>query len=382
MTSHPNIILINLDGFRFDKIDLCHNLKNLKETSYFFSKMFTVAPYTFAALPAVFSGMYPSRNGSNAYYNMFKFKKNEITTLTEVMKKAGYFTSCDIIDDSVVPDSGFDEYGIYDEENTQFLERHKEIIQKLSKKEPFFLFLHNTETHKHLVRSIVQKYSQKDNDDEYYESQSENHQRYNSYLPLCDDYVAGILDTLKKCGIYENTILIFFADHGTSIGEKKGEKFYGVFSYDYTIKVFCILHIPTKIPKIIDTQCRTIDIFPTISELLGIKLDDDEFKMIQGESLLPLITNPSSEDRDVFVETGGLYGPWPSPKRHNVFCARINNKKLIYNDTPQTWEFYELDNDPNEINNKYDVSSKDVIFLKRKLIQFLEENKIKTNISG
>jgi len=377
----PNIILINLDGFRSDKIDLCPNLKMIKETSYFFSNMFTVAPYTFAALPAVFSGMYPSRNGASAYYNMFNFKKNEITTLTEVMKKAGYYTSCDIIDDSVVPESGFDEYGIYDEENTKFLKRHSEIIQRLSKKEPFFLFLHNTETHKRLVRSIVEKYDQKDNDEEYYKSQKENHERYNSYLPLCDDYVAGILDTLKKSGIYENTILIFFTDHGTSVGEKKGEKFYGVFTYDYTIHVFCIIHIPKKLPKIINTQCSTIDIFPTITELTGIKLLDDKFKMIQGKSLLPLISNPLSKDRDVFVETGGLYGPWPSPERHNVFCIRVNNKKLIYNDTPQTWEFYELNNDPNEINNKYDDSMKEIISLKRKLIKFLQENKIETNIS-
>ena len=42
----------------------------------------------------------------------------------------------------------------------------------------------------------------------------------------------------------------------------------------------------------------------------------------------------SSENRDVFIETGGLYGPWPSPKKHNVFCIKSNNKKLIYNDIP------------------------------------------------
>ena len=381
MTKSPNIILINLDGFRFDKIDLCYNLKKIKDNSYFFSKMYTAAPYTFAALPAVFSGMYPSRNGANAYYNMFNFKKNEITTLTEVMKNAGYHTCCDIIDDSVVPDSGFDEYGIYDEKNTNFLERHTNIIQRLAKKEPFFLFLHNTETHKNLVRSIVEKYTESDNDEEYYESQLENHKRYDSYLPLCDNYVSGILDVLKKSGIYDNTILIFFADHGTSIGEKKGEKFYGVFTYDHTIRVFCILHIPKKSAKIIDTQCSTIDIFPTISELAGISLNDNEFNMIQGKSLLPLISNSTFEDRDVFVETGGLYGPWPSPEKHNVFCVRVNNKKLIYNDTPQTWEFYELDNDPNEINNKYDDSLNEIIVLKKKLIKFLQDNAIQTNIS-
>ena len=56
----------------------------------------------------------------------------------------------------------------------------------------------------------------------------------------------------------------------------------------------------------------------------------------------------SSENRDVFIETGGLYGPWPSPKKHNVFCIKSNNKKLIYNDIPESWEFYDLLNDSSE----------------------------------
>ena len=107
-SSDYNVILINLDGFRKDKVELCQSLRLLKERSYYFPKMFTVAPYTFAALPAVFSGMYPSRNGANAYYNMFNFKRDKIETLSEIMQKTGHYTSCDIIDDSVVPNQGFD----------------------------------------------------------------------------------------------------------------------------------------------------------------------------------------------------------------------------------------------------------------------------------
>ena len=56
------------------------------------------------------------------------------------------------------------------------------------------------------------------------------------------------------------------------------------------------------------------------------------------------------------LKTGGLYGPWPSPKKHNVFCLRKNNKKLIYNDTPQSWEFYDLLDDPNENHNIFSKS--------------------------
>ena len=59
IAKNHNIILINIDGFRKDKIELCPTLNSLKENSFYFSNMFTAAPYTFAALHSIFSGMYP-----------------------------------------------------------------------------------------------------------------------------------------------------------------------------------------------------------------------------------------------------------------------------------------------------------------------------------
>lgn len=375
-----NIVLINIDGFRKDKIDLCPSLKTLKDNSIYFSNIYTAAPYTFAALHAIFSGMYPSRNGVNAYYNMFKFKKDAITTLPQLLQKSGYYTCCDIISESVMPKQGIDEWNLFDEATVDFKQRHKELLKKLSKKKKFFVFLHYTEIHKYLVRAIVSKYKQEDNDDEFFQSQNENNQRFNSYLPSCDEYVSTILDTLKKSGIYDNTVVIFFTDHGTSIGEKKGEKFYGVYTYDYTIGVFLILHIPGIKAKTVNEQCRTLDLFPTIADLVEFPLGKD-FDKLQGKSLLELIENPSSQEREVFVETGGLYGPWPSIRKHNVFCIRLNQKKLIYNDTPETWELYDLEKDPKEVNNIYEENLSIVQDLKKRLIWNLNDNNILTKIS-
>ena len=380
IAKNHNIILINIDGFRKDKIELCPTLNSLKENSFYFSNMFTAAPYTFAALHAIFSGMYPSRNGVNAYYNIFKFKKNEITTLSELMQNNGYYTSCDIISESVLPNKGFDEWNLFDEETIDFKERHKKLIQRLAEKEKFFLFLHFTETHKHLVRAIVQKYKQEDNDDDYFRSVEENNTRYNAYLPSCDDYVATIIETIKSAGIAKNTILIFFSDHGTSVGEKKGEKFYGVFTYDYTINVFCIINIPGEKPIKIDKQCRTIDIFSTIANIAGQELKN-EFKNVQGESLFELLNN-SEDEREVFVETGGLYGPWPSSKKHNVFCLRANGKKIIYNHTPKSWEFYDLEKDPNELKNIYNENNDLIKKFKKKLMKNFQDNKIDIVLEG
>jgi arylsulfatase A-like enzyme len=370
-----NIILVNLDGLRNDKVQLSPTLEKLKENSYNFSEINTVATYTFASLHALFSGNYPSKNGVNAYYNIFNFKSNETTTMAEILKSSGYYTCCDIISKSVSPKQGYDEYNLFDEEKINFSERHKKLIQKLSKKEKFFLFLHYTETHKNLVREIVKKYQQDSIEDDFHKSQNENQERYNSYMPSCENYVSTILNTIKETGIDEKTIVIFFSDHGTSIGEKIGEKFYGVFLYDYTLKVFCIMHIPNHVPKVLDNVCSTIDIFPTILEIAGIKENQIKQK-IQGKSLFEFIDDPNTPSRDIFAETGGLYGPWPSPKKHNVFCIKSNNRKLIYNDTPKLWEFYDLNTDPDELNNIYDPNLIQIKSMKSKLHDFFTENKI------
>jgi len=374
-----NILAINLDGLRRDKLFHCPALKSLSERSYYFSKMDTVTPYTFTSLHAIFSGLYPSSNGVNAYYNMFKFKKNSLTTIPQFLKKLGYYTCCDINSKSVMPEQGYDEYLVYDEQTIDFPQRHSDLIKKLHKKK-FFIFLQNTETHNNLVRSIIERDKEKSSDDEYFNTVEENDLIYNSHLPAADSYVNRLLNTLDELGISKKTILVIFSDHGTSVGEKKGEKFYGVYVYDYTLNVFTIIHIPGQAPKKIDKQCRTIDIFPTIAEITGAQIEQSS--KIQGESLFSFIENPNAEDREVFVETGGLYGPWPSPKKHNVFCVKINQKKLIYNDTPQTWEFYDLKNDPKELNNLYNENSKEVKFLKERLIHYFQENNIITSISS
>jgi len=235
--SDNNIIIITLDGLRLDKIEQCNSLKTFKEKSFFFKNMITVSPYTLTSMHAIFSGTYPSKNGVNAYYNMFKFKKEQITTIPQFLKFHNYYTCCDIIS----------KRNIFDEKTVDFKKRHTSLIKKLSKQKKFFLYLHYTEPHKHLVDAVIQKYKQETTDDEYFKKIEENEKRYNSYLPACDEYISAILQTIDECNLTEKTIVILHSDHGTSIGEKKGEKFYGVFVYDYTIKTFCMLKIPGEI---------------------------------------------------------------------------------------------------------------------------------------
>ena len=81
------------------------------------------------------------------------------------------------------------------------------------------------------MEDVLKKYDPKANEDEYFKERDENDIRYESFLPECDEYVKEIIETVEKLPNKDKVVLIFFADHGASIGEKQGEKFYGVYTY-------------------------------------------------------------------------------------------------------------------------------------------------------
>ena len=79
------------------------------------------------------------------------------------------------------------------------------------------------------------------------------------------------------------------------------------------------------------------------------EIDHSDFS--NKQSLVSHLTNSQkffSEEPFTFSETGGLQGPYPSPKEPNVFCIKNSKFKLIYYKTPDEYELYDLKNDPEE----------------------------------
>ncbi len=366
-----NVIMLLLDGLRSDRLYLCPNLSNILKKAYFFPNMVTAAPYTIASLHAVFSGIYPTKNGVNSYFHAAKFKKDVCKTLTQYFHDDGYYTTANIIVDSVIPPQGFDSISIHNEYKDDLVKLHKSIITDAAKKNKFFLFLHYTNIHTENIKNVAKKYT--DFDEEYFKNYELNKNNYNSYLKKMDIYVKEIFDHIKNSGLLGNTILVIFSDHGTSNGEKIGERMYGSFTYDYTIKVFCSFLVPNTKGREIKFQTRTNDIMPTLLDISSIDVDDS-YEHLQGSSLLPLMEGKEKKDRIAFSETGGLYGPWPSHYEHNVFCVRTPNTKLIFNKTPNTWEMYDLDKDPQEKMNIYKENNQLAVKLKKILLEHIKSN--------
>ena len=151
-----------MDGARLDRIVNGKNYSNLISNSAFFPKTITYAPYTIAALHAVFSGSYGHKTGVDSYWSTPKFKKDEYKTLSLYLQQNGYYTHADVINDLVLPKIGFDSFVVHDEENDDLTIRHKLLLDEMKNKsdqnKDFFLYLHYSNIHTGIMQEVLKKY--------------------------------------------------------------------------------------------------------------------------------------------------------------------------------------------------------------------------------
>ena len=367
-SKRDNVIMLLLDGSRCDRLPVSPELINITKSGSFFDQCIISSPYTVASVHSILTGIYGSKNGVNSYNNMFGLR-NDVKTLTEYLKENDYYTVGDVHNKAVLSSRGFDKLSIHDEYSVDMVGHHKNIINNASKSgNPFFLFLQYSKLHTDSVSKVAKKFDDLDSSFFTKSQRKINESNFDKSMKDAGIYSEEILKYLHELELIDDTILIIFSDHGTSLGEKFGEKMYGSFTYDYTVKSY-VVFINDKFPsKVVQKQVRSIDIMPTILDVLGI-VSDKSFKDMDGESLLPLISSPwnkalsnfflrKQDERIAYVETGGLGGPWPSPNEPNVRAVRTNEWKLIHNMEPGEWELYNLISDPDEEVNLFGTNKK------------------------
>jgi len=129
-----NIIIILIDGGRLDRAKNSPAFGNLKSQSVFFSQVITYAPYTTASLHALLSGCYGNRTGTNSYWHSCKFKTTKFKTMVKYLKENGYYTYGDGHSDLILANHGFDEFDVHDEEKTDLLKHHIDLLEKMKVK--------------------------------------------------------------------------------------------------------------------------------------------------------------------------------------------------------------------------------------------------------
>ena len=341
-----------IDGGRFDRSLSSTLYQNIEKNSVFFSNSITYGPHTIAAMHAVFSGSYGTRTGTNSYWSTFDFKKEQFQTLTEYLSKNGYYTYADVINELVLPKQGFDKFIIHDEFHDNLTSRHKEILVDMNNKskngENFFLYLHYSNIHTGIMNNVLKKFTNYSK--EFFDDKEGNAKRYDELFLESENYLSEILKQIITLQLDKNSIILIMSDHGVSVGEKFGERAYGAFCYDYTLKTITHFMLNKFTSKKISQQVRTIDFMPTILDYLEIPLNTDN-EPLDGISLMPLIKNQKLSEKIAYSETGNPLSEKQPPKKPNVMSVRNSNWKLIYNAHNNTKELYDLVDDPSELIN-------------------------------
>ncbi|MEN9626000.1 MAG: hypothetical protein RL557_328 [archaeon] len=183
-------------------------------------------------------------------------------------------------------------------------------------------------------------------------------------LQAVDEAVYSIIDTLKKNGELDNTVIIFMSDNGLLLGEHsiQGEK---NVAYEESIHVpFIIADMRQGLQQRVSGFALNIDVAPTILELAGA----NQRSSIDGRSLVPFIQGlPSDNWREDFLFEHWAGTTSSSPRNHQG----VHSQNYVYIEYSMTGEreFYDLSTDPYQLTNAVDDSTyaNEIVDLKARL---------------
>ncbi len=163
-----------------------------------------------------------------------------------------------------------------------------------------------------------------------------------------DESVGRVRDYLKQAGLADNTIVIYSSDQGFYLGD------HGWYDkrwmYEESLKMPLIVSWPgVTQPGSVDTHLvQNLDYGETFLDVAGAAIPSD----MQGRSLVPLLRGQvDAKWRDSIY-----YHYYEYPSVHMVaahYGVRTDRYKLIHFYQFDEWEFYDLQDDPEELTNQY-----------------------------
>ncbi|MEK6239539.1 MAG: sulfatase-like hydrolase/transferase, partial [Planctomycetales bacterium] len=159
---------------------------------------------------------------------------------------------------------------------------------------------------------------------------------YYASVSYMDEQVGKIVKALDRLGLRDETIVVFTADHGYHLGEKR--LWQKMHLHDPSTRIPIIVDAPGFKPSATPALAQQIDVYPTLAELCGLKIPPH----VQGKSLAPAMNDPKAVIHE------------------HVYCLRGKNDHLLrtdrwalieYGGGRQGIELYDMRNDPRQFTN-------------------------------
>jgi len=341
-----NVLLITIDTLRFDRLSVYSdkyvktpNIDKFASDSFLFFRGFAHNPVTFPSHTNILTGTTPLYHGISDNSGFMLDKR--FLTIAEKLKENSYETGAFVgsfpLDSRFGLNQGFDvyddNYGTHNNQDLFFVERNAEEVIKPAlrwirdKSGKWFCWIHLFDPH--------QPYNPPAPYNDLY-----SNDLYSGEVAYTDASLGKLFDQLKVINKYDNTIIILTGDHGEALGEK-GEETHAYFAYNNTIHIPFIIRVPGSNGGKINENVAHMDIFPTICEILDIKIPDH----VQGEGLVNIMKGGKRNDKYIYFESLTPHLNRNMAPLRGFICG---NDKYI--DQPIR-EFYNISEDMSELKN-------------------------------
>jgi arylsulfatase A-like enzyme/Tfp pilus assembly protein PilF len=331
----------HLGCYGYSKIET-PDLDRIAQQGVLFENASAPAPLTLPSHASMMTGVYPTvhkvRNTGG-----FVLSPSQ-TTLAKILQEQGWDTAAFVGSAVLKRRFGLNQgFATYDDEmppqangsaEAEPERRAEEVVNRAVKwldarsGKPFFLWAHLYDPH--IPYDPPAPFREKYRD-----------RPYDGEIAYTDQQVGRLFEAVARKSPPENTLIAVLSDHGESLAEH-GEYTHGVFLYESTLRI-AFLMAGGPLPKglRVKQQARTIDLLPTVLELVGGKAPP----AVQGTSLAPAF-------RGKEVATAYSYGETLFPKLNmgwaELRSIRTNRWKYIRAPKP---ELYDLVQDPGETSN-------------------------------
>ena len=314
-----------------------------------FDNVIVQTPITLPSHASILTGTYPFYHGLQDVVGRLR---HEVPMISEWFKERGYATGA-FVGSSVLMarwglHRGFDVYednfptlGVRQIDFSRVERPAGSVIRLASqwvnenRSKPFFLWIHLYDPHDPYIPP------------EPFATQFKS-RPYDGEIAYLDAELGRFFESLREQNLYEDSLIIFTSDHGESLGEHQ-EQYHAYYVYDASLRIPLIFRVPSHLAKglfqagtRIANQVRSVDIAPTIVQLLGEKVP----AWVQGEGLLAMMAGKRPNLQfPAYAETHypRIHFGW-SP----LFSYSTPTHKFIEAPIP---ELYNLKKDPGELNN-------------------------------
>lgn len=165
---------------------------------------------------------------------------------------------------------------------------------------------------------------------------------YQGEVTYHDKHMGRLIAKLRELGVMEDTLLVITNDHGEELNDH-GKMGHGHSLYDELVHAPLLIRMPGRLPEgeIKNEPVESVDIAPTVLELLGIEPEQDH----EGISLVPLMEGKPAQ-RPFYAVTEFLkYGR----------SIRVGKWKMI--GSSRSWKkLFDISKDPGEQDNKIEAA--------------------------